>query len=121
MDAKKVTQAMFGVPQALIGMLHLSALPGSPGWGSGDRKSMEARGLDEVISRAAAEAKVYRDAGCHGLMIENMHDRPYLKGAVGPETVAAMGVVGARFGAKCHCCWECKFWRRRIVRRSPWR
>ena len=41
-----------------------------------------------------AEAKVYRDAGFHGLMIENMHDRPYLKGAVGPETVAAMAVVG---------------------------
>jgi membrane complex biogenesis BtpA family protein len=34
------------------------------------------------------------EAGFHGVMIENMHDRPYLKGAVGPATVAAFAVVG---------------------------
>jgi len=28
------------------------------------------------------------------VMIENMHDRPYLRGAVGPEIVAAMTAVG---------------------------
>ena len=90
MDSSKLTQSMFNVPQALIGMLHLAALPGSPG----QRSGADETGLDGIIARAIEEAKVYRDAGFHGLMIENMHDRPYLKGAVGPETVAAMAVVG---------------------------
>jgi membrane complex biogenesis BtpA family protein len=37
-----------------------------------------------------AEARVYRDAGFTALALENMHDRPYLKGGVGPEITAAM-------------------------------
>ena len=71
-------------------MLHLSALPGSPGWGP----ETSVKGLETITDQAIEEAKVYRDASFHGLMIENMHDRPYLKGAVGPETVAAMSVIG---------------------------
>ncbi len=90
MDARTLTQSIFGVPRALIGMLHLSALPGSPGW---ERDTIKGS-LKPAIDRAIEEAKVYRDAKFHGLMIENMHDRPYLKGAVGPETVAAMSVIG---------------------------
>ena len=46
------------------------------------------------MERAAAEARIYQEHGFHGLMIENMHDRPYLKGAVGPEIVAAMTAIG---------------------------
>src|SRR6185436_20680227 len=34
------------------------------------------------------------DAGFDALMIENMHDRPYVQGAHGPETVAIMTRVG---------------------------
>jgi uncharacterized protein len=89
MDTKKIMQSVFGVPRALVGMIHVAALPGSPGYARGSEKS-----LDAIVSRAVAEAKVYREAGFHGLMIENMHDRPYLKRIVGPETVAAMTVVG---------------------------
>jgi uncharacterized protein len=90
MDRKKVVQSIFKEPQVLIGMLHLAALPGSPRHGFDQGRS----GLDEICGRAVDEATVYRDAGFHGLIIENMHDRPYLNGAVGPETVAAMAVVG---------------------------
>src|SRR5262249_58014837 len=36
-----------------------------------------------------------KDAGFHGILIENTHDRPYLKTSVGPEIVAAMSVIGA--------------------------
>ena len=78
-------QSLFHSPRALIGMLHLGALPGSPA----HRASM-----DESIAGALAEARVYRDAGFHALLIENMHDRPYLAGAAGPETVAAMTAIG---------------------------
>lgn len=90
MDAKKTIQTIFGAPRALVGMIHLAALPGSPSF----RARSGGGALDEIVARAVEEAKVYRDAGFHGLAIENMHDRPYLKGAIGPETVAAMAAVG---------------------------
>ena len=77
-------ESLFGAPRGLIGMLHVEALPGTPR----SRLPMAA-----IVERAVAEAEVYRRAGFNGLMIENMHDRPYLKGAVGPEVVAGMTVV----------------------------
>jgi len=78
-------QSLFAAPRALIGMLHLGPLPGSPG---------HSAGMEELIAGTVAEARVYRDAGFHGLIIENMHDRPYLAAQAGPETVAAMTAIG---------------------------
>ena len=72
---------VFGAPRALIGMLHVAALPGTP------RAGLP---VEAIVEQAVGEAAVYRRAGFNGLMIENMHDRPYLKGGVGPEVVAAM-------------------------------
>ncbi len=76
--------------KALIGMVHVGALPGTPG----------ARlGVDELVSQAVAEAKVIADAGFDAVMIENMHDAPYVHGAaLGPEIVAAMTRVGQAVG-----------------------
>ena len=85
MDAAGIIDALFGAPRALVGMLHVPALPGTP------RAGLAVEAVAEAI---VAEARQYQSAGFHGLMIENMHDRPYLKGAVGPEVVAAMAVVG---------------------------
>ncbi|MEY4069883.1 MAG: hypothetical protein RL721_497 [Candidatus Eisenbacteria bacterium] len=76
---------MFGRPRALVGMVHVGALPGTPS---------AHHGLDRLVEHAVAEARAYRDAGFTALAIENMHDRPYLKGAVGPEVTAAMAVIG---------------------------
>jgi membrane complex biogenesis BtpA family protein len=73
---------LFGVPRALVGVIHVAALPGTPSWQGG--------AIAAAVDRAVAEACTYRDAGFHALIIENMHDRPYLKGGVGPEIVAAM-------------------------------
>ena len=84
-DPRVPMHALFGVPRALIGMVHVGALPGTP-------RSREP--LDAVIERAVDEARVYASAGYTAVMIENMHDRPYLAGAVGPEIVAAMTAVG---------------------------
>ncbi len=85
MDAAGTIEATFGVPRALIGALHLDALPGTP---RGER------GVEEIAERAAAEADILFQAGFHGLTIENMHDRPYRRRSVGPEITAAMAVVG---------------------------
>ena len=66
-------------------MIHVGALPGTPA----NRES-----LDRILNRAVQEAVLYHSAGVHGLMIENMHDTPYLKGGVGPEITAAMTALG---------------------------
>ena len=69
----------------VIGMIHVSALPGTPDYG-GD--------VERIVNLAVAEAMIYRNAGIDALAIENMHDLPYLNGSVGPEIVAAMAIVG---------------------------
>jgi membrane complex biogenesis BtpA family protein len=69
----------------LIGMIHVQALPGAPG---------HKLALDEIVARAGAEARTLASAGFDALIIENMHDRPYIHGDRGPETVAAMTRIG---------------------------
>ena len=86
MDARHVINAVFGVPRALIGVIHLHALPGTPG---------NTLDIAAITATAVADARVYREAGFDGLLIENTHDRPYLKTSVGPEVVAAVTVAGA--------------------------
>src|SRR5262245_10141661 len=85
MDRRRRIEQTFGAPRALIGMVHVQALPGTP---------RAAASVESIAEAAVAEAREYQSAGFHGIGIENMHDRPYLKGAVGPEIVAAMTVVG---------------------------
>ena len=46
--------------------------------------------MDEILSRACSEAEVYKKCGVHGVIIENMHDVPYLRGVVGSEVTACM-------------------------------
>ncbi|HKO96172.1 MAG TPA: BtpA/SgcQ family protein [Pyrinomonadaceae bacterium] len=86
MDKHFVIESLFGVKRALIGVVHLQALPGTPA---------SKLGVVEITAIAVEEARMYREAGFHGIMIENTHDRPYLKANIGPEIVAAMSVIGA--------------------------
>lgn len=92
MDRKGVATSLFGTPRALVGVLHVGALPGTPC----NRASVE-----EIAEEAQSQARLYQSAGFHALMIENMHDRPYLKGSVGPEIVAAMAAVGREVRRVC--------------------
>jgi hypothetical protein len=65
-------------------MIHVGALPGTPA----ARLS-----LAELERQALREARLYRAAGVDAVMLENMHDTPYLRGRVGPEIVAAMTIL----------------------------
>ena len=85
MDPRAKFAEIFAAPRALIGMVHVGALPGSP------RAHLE---VEQLVEHAVAEARAYRDAGFTAIAIENMHDRPYMKGGVGPEVTAAMAVIG---------------------------
>jgi membrane complex biogenesis BtpA family protein len=71
---------------ALVGMVHVPALPGSPGWGGS---------MAEVLAAVRRDAAALRAGGCDALLVENMHDLPYLKGRVEPETTAAMALAVA--------------------------
>lgn len=62
-------------------MVHLQALPGTP---------RSQHPVAQVAAEAAREAKQLVDAGLDALIVENMHDAPYLARAVGEEIVAAM-------------------------------
>ncbi len=62
-------------------MVHVPALPGAPR----SRASVE-----KICRGAAAEARLLARAGFDAIIVENMHDRPYVHGEHGPETVAAM-------------------------------
>src|SRR2546430_54057 len=87
MDSRRLIKSLFGVERALIGTIHAQALPGTPA-----NRLM----IDAIARATTAEAEIYTEASFHGLILENTHDRPYLKGiAVGPEIVSAMSVVGA--------------------------
>jgi membrane complex biogenesis BtpA family protein len=83
-DALSAFRECFGASRALVGMLHLGALPGTPS---------ASHSVETLIQESLAEARIYRDAGFTALAIENMHDRPYLKGGVGAEITAAMTAV----------------------------
>jgi membrane complex biogenesis BtpA family protein len=54
-----------------------------------------------LIASARNEAKLYRESGVDGVIIENMHDVPYLRGEVGPEIVAAITVIAVEVKHEC--------------------
>ena len=82
--AMPANRKLFRSAKPVIAMIHLGALPGSPA---------STRPLRAIEAQALEEAKLYRDAEVDGLMLENMHDTPYLRGRAGPEIVAAMAVI----------------------------
>jgi len=77
----RTASEVFGAERALVGMVHLGALPGTP---------HAAEGLDQIVARAVFEACLLAEGGFDALLLENMHDAPYLMRDVGPEIVSAM-------------------------------
>lgn len=83
---RPVTRVLLDGPHALIGAVHVAALPGTP------RASLD---VARIVEMAVVDACAYADAGLDAVIVENMHDRPYLRGSAGPEIVAAMTMVVA--------------------------
>lgn len=65
-------------------MVHTGALPGTP------RHSAP---IEKIIDQAINEALILEQEGADAILIENMHDVPYLKGFAGPEIIACMTAV----------------------------
>ena len=75
---------LFNIQKPIIGMIHVNPLPGTPKY-SGSVKS--------ILDKAKSEASLYRSCGINALMIENMHDAPYLNRFVGPEITTLMSII----------------------------
>jgi len=74
---------------ALVGVVHVLPLPGSPGW---PRREGSAA-MTKILDQARADAEALVAGGADAIIVENMHDVPYLRGHVHPETVAAMALA----------------------------
>ncbi|MBD3368132.1 MAG: BtpA/SgcQ family protein [Candidatus Eisenbacteria bacterium] len=85
-----VIESVLGDRPHLIGVVHVGALAGSPGW-SGDMRT--------VIDRAVADAGAYERAGFSGVIIENYGDGPFERGFAGRGAVAGLAAVGAAVSA----------------------
>jgi membrane complex biogenesis BtpA family protein len=74
----------FKLNKTIIGMIHVNALPGTPKY-SGS--------VNSIIKKAKDEALLYSKLGIDAVMIENMHDVPYLNRNVGPEITSLMAII----------------------------
>lgn len=72
---------IFPQAKSLIGMIHVQALPGTP---------QNQLSVMEIANQAVREAKVLAENGMQAIMLENMHDIPYLNREVGPEIISAL-------------------------------
>jgi membrane complex biogenesis BtpA family protein len=77
-------QTVLGAEKPLIAMVHVQALPGTPG---------HVGSMQYVIDAALRDAALLKQGGVDAILLENMHDVPYLRREVGPEVVSAMTVV----------------------------
>jgi membrane complex biogenesis BtpA family protein len=76
--------SIFKKEKPIIGMVHVQALPGTP------RHKLES---SYIIDEALKEAIIYKKGGIDSIMIENMHDIPYIKGGIGHEISALMCLI----------------------------
>jgi hypothetical protein len=78
---------MLSLPHpALIGVIHLPALPGSPS---------HALDMGRIVERAVADAVTLERAGFWAAIVENFGDSPFFAERIESASVAAMAVVAA--------------------------
>ncbi len=84
---------IFSVKKPMIGMVHLSALPGT--------ETYEGKSLQELTQEAIEDACVLDEAGFDAVLFQNTHDVPGLT-KVNPETVAYMSAIGNEIKKHIH-------------------
>ncbi len=78
---KAICPALADISKPVIGMLHLPALPGSPGY-AGD--------MQAVREHVLRDAQTLQAGGVHALMLENFGDAPFFPDSVPTHTVTHM-------------------------------
>jgi membrane complex biogenesis BtpA family protein len=79
------------IPRGLIGVIHMPALPGDPGYRRG--------GFASVLSAARNDARALAEAGFDAIIVENFGSSPFPKGTpdqpTPPHQIAAMALAVA--------------------------
>ena len=77
-------------------MIHLAALPGTP------KNKLSPK---QIINSALEEAKMYTQNGIQAVIIENMHDLPYIKQSIGHEisTITAIAAYEIKKQTGLYC------------------
>ena len=78
-------EKLFGRKKPVIGMIHADPLPGTP---------LYKGSVKEILENSIKDAESYQKAGIDSIMIENMHDIPYLKHKIGEEITTLMSIIG---------------------------
>lgn len=84
MSSDSAARERFSRSPALVGMVHVQALPGAP------RHHLA---MEEIVAIAVQEARLLEECGFDAILVENMHDLPYVARVACPLTVAAMAAV----------------------------
>ena len=79
-------ERIFRTRRPIIGMVHLEPLPGSPRY--------DGKPMSEIRDAALSEARLLKEAGVNGAIVENFGDVMFYK-RVRPETIASMTYVAA--------------------------
>ena len=77
-----------GAGRLVIGVVHLSPLPGAARW-----TPRAGAAIERVLERARGDLLALAGGGVDAAIVENFGDAPFRAGAVEPETVAAMARV----------------------------
>ncbi len=75
---------LFGGNKAVIGVVHVGPLPGSPFY---------ERGFESIVERAVRNAIALEEGGVSGVIVENFLDRPYPREKADPATLVSMTLV----------------------------
>jgi membrane complex biogenesis BtpA family protein len=87
-------ETLTGEKVSITGMIHVRALPGTPRW---------SLSVDEIARIAVEEALLLSKSGFDAVLLENMHDVPYLRRNIGPEIVASMARVANEVRKSVNC------------------
>lgn len=81
----KWTEEIFGTKKAVIGLVHLQAMPGDPDYD-------EEGGMEKVIRMGREDVEALQEGGVDGLLFTNEYSLPYL-GKFDIATLSAMAYV----------------------------
>jgi len=85
---------VFDVPKPIVGMCHLPALPGDPGY---DAEG----GMEKVLAHGRREIAALQEGGIDGILISNEFSLPYLT-STEPITAIAMARVIGELRSEIH-------------------
>ncbi|KAJ8950627.1 hypothetical protein NQ318_010826 [Aromia moschata] len=75
-------KSLFNKQCSVIAMIHVDALPGTP---------LFSGSVDNIVKKACKEAEIYLSNRVDGILVENMHDVPYVQSKYfEPEVTASM-------------------------------